>query len=206
MHFLAFLAQAVFISLSGVMAPGPITAATIGKGSTSPNAGAGIAVGHAVVEIPLMVAIFYGFGYLLKLSFVKIAIGFLGGGFLLFMGIGMLRSIRQTEVGTENYTHSPLTAGVLLSAGNPYFLIWWATLGASLVMKSVEFGLLGFAAFAVVHWSCDLAWCLFLSNLSFRGGRFFGKVFQKVVFGVCGSFLLFFSGKYLYDAAQILFI
>jgi len=58
MALLNFLFTAVVISLSGVMAPGPITAVTIGKGSKSPYAGALIAIGHGIVEFPLMVAIF----------------------------------------------------------------------------------------------------------------------------------------------------
>jgi len=55
-----FLLEAVLISLSGVMAPGPMTAAAVGMGSKSPHAGAFLAVGHGIVEFPLMVAILYG--------------------------------------------------------------------------------------------------------------------------------------------------
>lgn len=68
MPLLTFLIGAVFISLTGVMAPGPVTAVTIGEGSKSPHAGAFVAIGHGIVEFPLMIAIFYGFGYLLSLS------------------------------------------------------------------------------------------------------------------------------------------
>ena len=67
-----FLVQAVLISLTGVMAPGPITAVTIAKGSESKHAGAWIAIGHGVVEFPLMVLIFYGFAQWLKLSLIHI--------------------------------------------------------------------------------------------------------------------------------------
>lgn len=66
MPLLTFLFEAVLISLSGVLAPGPITAVTIGKGKESPHAGAFVAIGHGIVEFPLIISIFYGFGYLLK--------------------------------------------------------------------------------------------------------------------------------------------
>ena len=66
MPLVAFLLEAVLISLSGVMAPGPMTAAAVGAGSESPRAGALLAVGHGIVEFPLMVAILYGFGVLLN--------------------------------------------------------------------------------------------------------------------------------------------
>ena len=92
--FLTFIFEAVLISLSGVMAPGPITAVTIGKGNESPHAGALVALGHGIVEIPLMLFIFYGFGYLFQLYQTRVIIGFAGGVFLVLMAVGMFRSVR----------------------------------------------------------------------------------------------------------------
>jgi threonine/homoserine/homoserine lactone efflux protein len=206
MPLLAFLFEAVFISLSGVMAPGPITAVTLGKGNNSPHAGAFVAIGHGVIEFPLMISIFYGLGYLLQLSYVKASIAFVGGLFLLFMAIGMLRSITQFEISSRRYPYSPIIAGVLLSIGNPYFLVWWATIGATLILHSFTFGVLGFIIFMVVHWLCDFVWFYFLSALSFKGGQFFGKGFQKISFVICGVFLFFLSGKFIFDAVKMIFI
>ena len=192
-----FLFTAVVISLSGVMAPGPITAITIGKGSKSPYAGALIAIGHGIVEFPLMVAIFYGLGYLLNSFYVKSAIGLLGGLFLLVMAFNMFRSVKQVELNPNKDSRSPIIDGIVLSLGNPYFLIWWATIGATLILRAVNFGRLGFLTFALVHWLCDFFWYYFLSVLSFKGGQFFGKKFQKIVFVTCGVMLLFFAGKFI---------
>jgi len=149
MSLLTFLFEAVFISLSGVIAPGPITAVTLGKGNNSPHAGAFVAIGHGVIEFPLMISIFYGLGYLLQLSYVKATIALVGGLFLLFMAIGMFRSITQREISSRRYPYSPIIAGVLLSIGNPYFLVWWATIGAALILHSFKFGVLGFTIFYV---------------------------------------------------------
>jgi threonine/homoserine/homoserine lactone efflux protein len=202
MSLLAFLVEATLISLSGVLAPGPITAVAVGKGGRSPHAGALVAIGHGIVEVPLMVAVFYGVGRLMALSYVQAGIALLGGLLLLVMGVGMLRSIRQAEVGSDQDTRSPIVAGILLSIGNPYFLVWWATVGAALIMRSLRFGVLGFVAFGALHWLCDLAWGYFLSALSFKGGAFFGRRFQQVVFVVCGMFLVFSSARLLVEAAK----
>ncbi len=200
-----FLLEAVLISLSGVMAPGPITAVTVSKGTKSPHAGAIIALGHGIVEIPLMILILYGFGEILKILYIKAIIGLLGGLFLLKMGLDLLKGIKQAKIDSSNDPHSPLMAGIILSLANPYFLIWWATIGSILIFRSITFGLLGFAIFMVLHWSCDFFWCYFLSALSFKGGQFFGKRLQQVLFLICGVFLLFFSSKFIYDAAKIIF-
>jgi len=206
MPLLTFLFEAVLISLSGVLAPGPITATTVEKGNKSPHAGAFVAIGHGIVEFPLIISIFYGFGYLLKLNYVKEVIAFMGGLFLLFMGISMFRSIKQINVNSKKSTHLPIIDGILLSLGNPYFLIWWATVGATLIFRSISFGMLGFLFFMLFHWLCDFFWCYFLSILSFSGGQYFGKKFQKIVSAICGVFLLFFGGKFIYDSIKVFFI
>ena len=79
------------------MAPGPVTAAAIGMGTRSRYAGMLLAVGHGIVEFPLMVLIVLGLGRILKLPTAQIIIGLAGGGFLLIMAIQMLKSLRATE-------------------------------------------------------------------------------------------------------------
>ena len=196
----AFLSEAVIISLSGVMAPGPVTAAALGKGSGMPHAGALIAIGHGLVEVPVMIAVLLGVRVLIDVPYVRLGVTVLGALFLIVMAIGMFRSLREREIGPMRGVGSPLAAGVLLTLGNPYFFVWWATIGATLVLRSVEFGVWGFVALAASHWLCDFVWVYFLSALSFKGGQFFGKRFQKAVFLVCGCLLAVFAAKLLVDA------
>jgi threonine/homoserine/homoserine lactone efflux protein len=197
MSFLAFLLEAGIISLSGVMAPGPITTVVIGKGNEQPHAGALVAIGHGMIEIPLMVAVFYGVGRLLKIPHVQEVIALAGGFFLLFMAIGMFQSLRHESMQARKYGRSAVLAGVILTIANPYFLVWWATVGASLISRSMAFGLVGFIAFGSLHWLCDFVWDDLLSIFSFKGGQFFGRGFQRAVFLVCGVVLLFFGIKLL---------
>ena len=205
-EYIRFLFEAIFISLTGVMAPGPMTAVTLGKGSESPRAGSFIAIGHGLFEFPLMILLFLGFGFIFNYPHVKTAVGVLGGGFLLFMAIDLLKGIRRIDLRSAKNQHHPIVAGLILTAGNPYFLIWWATIGVALILRSVKFGFIGFFIFAVLHWLCDLIWYTFLSALSFKGGRFFGAKFQKIIYAICGVSLLFFSVKFIYDAVKTYFI
>ena len=189
---LPFLLQAAFISLSGVMAPGPLTAVIVGEGNRSPHAGALVALGHGAVEFPLMALLLYGFGHTLDLSLVRPVVDMAGAVVLLVMGTGMIRGARTASIdGVPSAKGiSPLWRGALLTAGNPYFLVWWATVGAALLIQSTDHGRLGTGLFALTHWLCDFVWFYFLSALVFRGGRFFGRRFQHIVFAVCGAFLL----------------
>ena len=202
MDLVNFLLMAMMISLSGVLMPGPITAVSMAGGARSPHAGGLVALGHAVVEWPLMAAIYFGVGALFKLPGVRIGLGIVGGLVLLWMGIDMLRHYRQAGASEHPSASSPFLAGILLSAGNPYFLIWWATAGAALVGQSLQFGVLGFLLLMLFHWLCDLIWYYFLSALAFRGGKFFGQKLQQGVFILCGIALLYFAGYFIVKATM----
>ena len=109
----------------------------------------------------------------------------------------MLRSLRRAPVEDPHSARPPLIAGALLSAGNPYFLVWWATVGAALIARSVRFGIGGFLAFALAHWACDLVWDYGLSVLSFKGGQVLGERFQRGILVLCGAGLIFFGGRFV---------
>jgi len=53
--FLFFLAQVLIISCSGAMQPGPVTATAIAMGARNRYAGTLLAIGHGIIEFPLMV-------------------------------------------------------------------------------------------------------------------------------------------------------
>ncbi len=200
-----FLAQAVLISLSGALSPGPMTAVAIGKGNESPHAGALIAIGHGIVEFPLMIGIFFGIASFLTGATMKTGIALVGGIMLIGMGVTLLRSMKSGEIKAGAHTASPVVAGILLAAGNPYFIVWWATVGAALIVGATEYGLAIFIAFMFCHWMCDFVWYYVLSILSFRGGRSFGIRFQQVISVICGIFLIIFGAKFIYEGMMALY-
>jgi threonine/homoserine/homoserine lactone efflux protein len=202
---LLFLIQVVGISLSGVMAPGPITAAAIAMGARNRFAGALMAVGHGIIEFPLMVLIILGMDKILKSASTKIVIGFAGGAFLLVMAIQMLRSIRSAEGREVKVTRSgPIVAGIVLSGGSPLFLVWWASVGLNLAITAASFGIWAFALFAIVHWLCDLTWFSILSWASFKGSVLLGPRNQHIVLLICSVALLGFGLYFIYNATSTL--
>jgi len=194
MNLLLFLLNVLGISLSGALAPGPVTAAAIGMGARHRFAGTLMAIGHGIIEFPLMVLLIFGVGRLLTLPSVSIAIGLIGGGVLIFMGVQMFRGLGR--VGTEDVPVTrggPLTTGILLSVGNPYFLIWWATVGLALITTAKGFGVWAFVLFALAHWLCDLVWLTVLSWASFKGSVLLGPKSQRIVLAVCAAAMLGFG-------------
>jgi len=124
-----------------------------------------------------------------------------GADSLLLKGIQVVVAVRKPIAATETSSQKhPFWTGVVLSGGNPYFLIWWATVGLALATDAVELGIVAFALFAVIHWLCDLVWLEVLSLTSYKGTQVFGDRIQQTVLVVCGALLVFFGGKFLYDA------
>ena len=189
MSLLLFLLNVLGISLSGALAPGPVTAAAIGMGSRNRFAGVLMALGHGAVEFPLMILLALGVGGLLTWPSVSIVIGLIGGGFLIFLGVHMFRGLAAVETGSTRMARgSPLTAGIVLSAGNPYFLLWWATAGLALITTArTDFGAWALVLLALTHWSCDVVWLTVLSWASFKGSVLLGPKSQRVVLAVCAA-------------------
>jgi len=214
-----FLAQAAGISLTGVLAPGPITAVCAAKGSRSPHAGGLVTIGHVIAEAAMMAAVFLLADRLRNEVEVRSGVYLAGAAVLLLMGAAMLVSAMRTagrrgppaEDGAPaeptdsrlaRAAESPLVLGLVLSAGSPYVIVWWLTVGAGLIMGSLEFGLIGFVLFAIVHWSCDLGWNWLVSAASYRGGRLLGGRAQLAIEGVCGVFLLFMAARFALDGVM----
>jgi threonine/homoserine/homoserine lactone efflux protein len=194
MSVLVFLVNVLGISLSGVLAPGPVTAAAIAMGSRHRLAGVLMALGHGIVEFPLMVLLIFGVGTFLRAPTVARAIGLIGGGFLIFMAVQMFRGLAGMQTDDLPIARGgPFVAGVVLSASNPYFLIWWATVGLALITTARDLGAWAFVLFALAHWSCDLVWLTILSWASFKGSVFLGPGRRRVLLAVCAAAMLGFG-------------
>lgn len=223
-----FLGTVAAISVTGVMMPGPVTAAAIVKGYRQKWAGVHIALGHAAVEFPTIALMALGFSTVLQNPSVSIGIGILGGAMLIFMGISMilsrggvvqtLKRLAAPPEGTKDgdlkrgeskissqkmdeaknkvadpFPYHPIVAGIITTASNPYYFLWWATLGAALTLNALEFGLAVLVAMAIIHWSIDLGWDTLLSYTVHRSRGLWSNKTYAAVFAICGGVMVFFG-------------
>ncbi|MHC4131059.1 MAG: LysE family transporter [Planctomycetota bacterium] len=200
-----FLFKVFVISFSGAMQPGPVTATAITLGTKNRHAGLLLSLGHVIIEFPLMVLIMMGLDRLLKLTATRIVIGLAGGAVLVIMAVQMFMNLKKIESAEyKPLNNKPILAGIVLSAGNPYFLIWWATVGLALATQAVGFGIWAFGLFAITHWIVDCIWLELLSWTSFKGSELLKVKFQKIVLTVCAFALVVFGLVFIYDAGKIL--
>lgn len=201
MELLIFLSSVLAISLTGALAPGPVTAVALNLSVRNRFAGSLIAIGHGIVELPLIILITLGLGVIFRRDISQILIGLCGGGMLIFMGVGFIRGIKKVgEQEQSEIKDRPIWAGIVLTAGNPYFLVWWATIGLKLTLEAKSFGVWGFVIFAFVHWMCDLVWLTILSVAGHKGSSVYGDKSEKAVLSVCSVVMFFFGGTFMADA------
>jgi threonine/homoserine/homoserine lactone efflux protein len=200
---LTILLSVVVISFSGVMMPGPMFAVTLAKSYKSPWAGAQISLGHAVIEIPLILLIYFGFARFFQNSLVQLGLSVVGGGMIFWLGIAMFRARAEVVQRGKDLLYNAFTAGILTSIFNPFFLLWWVTIGSMLIMKFLVFGTMGLALFIIVHWLCDLVWLSFVSTLVYRTKSLWGRKFQEGLFIACSLLLMGFGTWFLISGIQV---
>ena len=172
--------MAFLTALSGALMPGPVLFVTVRHSAAGGRwAGPLVVVGHAVVELPLVVAIALGLSERVQGDVFLGTVGLAGGAVLLMMSAGMLRSLRTLHLpdaeeagrGRTPGAMAVVAAGAATSVSNPYFFLWWATIGVGLLARAAPFAVLGYAVFYVGHVLADLAWYAAVGESVHRGRR-----------------------------------
>jgi threonine/homoserine/homoserine lactone efflux protein len=183
-----------FVGLSGALMPGPVLTVTIAEATRRGFwAGPLIVAGHGIIEFTLFVALVLGLGGLLKheLAFAVIGIG--GAAVLIWMGIGMVRGIKEATLQLElkqGERSRPVLAGLLTSVSNPYFIIWWATIGLSYIALSQRHGIMGLGSFYSGHIMADVVWYCAVAAAVTAGKKIMNDRTYRWIIALCGVFLV----------------
>lgn len=188
------------VALSGALMPGPLLTLTVGEAARRGFwAGPLIILGHALLELALVLLLLAGVGVWLHRPPILGTVGILGAGMLAWMGTGLLKASRHSHLEFDPHNGSslnPVVAGVLMSAANPYWLIWWLTIGLGYVMFSMKYGFLGVALFFIGHILADFAWYTLVSGAVAQGRRFISDRLYRGFLAGCGAFLFGFAGYF----------
>lgn len=209
----ALFFTAFVVGLSGAMMPGPLLTVTIGESARRGFvAGPLLVLGHGILELALVVALALGLSAWLSAPAVGRAIALLGGAFLAYMGWGMARDawLGRVELGLEPAPGNPpagsrglhpVVAGALVSLSNPYWSLWWATVGLSYIVFALKQGAPGLASFFAGHISSDLVWYGLVAAAVAGGRRFLSQGVYRAVLVACGVFLIFLGASFVYMGA-----
>ena len=213
------------IGLSGAMMPGPVLTVTIGEtaarlrggvpGATERArtqgalAGPLIVLGHGILEALLVVAVVLGLGKLLILGPVIGTIALVGGAVLIWMAWGMFRSVKGLSLavgGAREQRRHPVLAGILTTLSNPYWIIWWATIGLGYIALSLRLGLIGLGSFYVGHILSDLVWYSSVSVTLALGRRLLTDRVYRGMVTACAAILVGFGLYFGYAGVRYLLV
>jgi len=218
-NLLMIFSFSFLVALTGAMAPGPLLTYTIIKSAKTAKRGylmgIWIIAGHALLEMGIIIFLLLGFSFVLKNIFVVRALGIVGGLILVCFGGSILRDLylgkisvsfltsdngrNNSSSGKENRgLENPVAGGIMISMSNPYWWVWWATIGFAFIAQfEISFREWPkLVAFFLGHEAGDLIWYLTVSFLAFFGLR---RLNKKVYYGIlafCGVFMILF-GIYL---------
>jgi len=203
-EFLNMILLGFLIGLTGALAPGPTLIATINASlKRGWSAGPLVTLGHIMVEVVMVGLIVAGLSLFVG-DYAWLIAG-TGGFALVIFGILTILESRQVHIditGNNQLTTSPFLAGALTSISNPYFWIWWFTVGSALLIGAYQGGIILVLAFILGHWMADLGWFTLVS-VSIHKGRFIlGEKQYRLILAACGVFLMCFGGYYLYTAGK----
>jgi threonine/homoserine/homoserine lactone efflux protein len=199
------------VALSGAVMPGPVLALTISSvAQRGFRAAPLIIAGHALLELALVIALVFGLSRFIDSDFIASIIGIVGGSVLI--GIGAMTVIKGRK--NVNPLSSPPTyatrdhmlvvSGVVTSLSNPFWFLWWATVGLVYLLWSLKLGAAGVVTFFAGHTLGDFGLYALVGLVIVKGMRFINDSVYRWILIVCGVMLVGLGMYFLVSGALYL--
>jgi threonine/homoserine/homoserine lactone efflux protein len=208
MSLLFVFTNAFVVGLSGAVMPGPLLTVNISSALRRGFwAGPIVVLGHALAEIGVLFAVYFGLTNLVADPRIFWWIAVIGGMALIVMGVmmfvGLIRKkVRLEFIGRQQQSsRATILLAILASVSSPYWILWWLTVGALLISQSLQFGIVGLLVFYIGHILSDLVWYSTVSLLIGSGKRYFNNLIYQSLIAVCALFLVA-LGIYFIRSAQ----
>ncbi|PVX25390.1 MAG: lysine transporter LysE [Candidatus Bathyarchaeum sp.] len=205
---LNFAATVIVLTASGALAPGPLFFVTITHGAQSgTKSGIIFSIAHTIIEFTLVMLLALGLLSVANQPTIRLAIGTAGGAALIIFGTMQIRSsIHQTDKTKtkQKDTKNLFLMGMALTGLNPYFIIWWLTIGANLILLALEFaGLAGVIFMYACHIWVDYAWLTLVASFAKKSTKILQFKWYRLMITIFGAVLIYFGISFLLDALAL---
>ncbi len=201
-QIIEFAVTVILISASGVMMPGPLFAANIAYGlRDGGKTGIKMAVGHTIVELPLVILLGVGvFSFEIFPEF-RTLISILGGIILfVFAGIQIKSTLQMKKTTLFNLKHSAVLTGITLSALNPFFIIWWLSVGFKLISDAMLiWAFAGIVIVFLLHIWMDFVWLYSMASLASKSSKIISNRNYKILMIGLSAMLIYFGMLFVSD-------
>ena len=204
-QIIEFSLLVIIISASGVMSPGPLFAANITYGlKEGAKSGIKIAIGHSIVELPLIILLGIGVFSLEIFPEFRTAISIFGAITLFGFAVMQIRTIlKKNNNITIKPKQGPIITGILFSALIPFFIIWWLTIGLKLISDAMMiWAFAGILIVFVLHIWMDFAWLGITAFLASKSKRIISNKNYKIMVLGLSIALIYFGITFLIDVTS----
>lgn len=198
------------LGLTGAISPGPLLTVAISKSARKGwTMGPLLICGHAVAELAMVLLLFAGLGRALAMGRTKTIIQIAGGIVLVWMGYTIIRdSLKDSlnvdaEYGSPN-VFGPIVSGMVVSLLNPYWFLWWVTIGASFIGLSLNSGIPGVSTFFLGHILADFFWYTLVGIGTVKSCAYLGSKAYRIVLLACGVFMTILGVAFLISGTLFL--
>lgn len=203
MEVLDFIVTVILVTASGALAPGPLFFATLSQGARSgARSGFVFSIAHSMVEFSLVMLLALGLLSFASEESVKLVIGVVGG--VVLIGFGLMQVLRPLSRGfgkpqeREVPSRNLIVMGLAFTGLNPFFIVWWLTVGAQLILISLEFlSLAGVVLMYICHVWMDYAWLTGVAHLARKGTSVAGFKLYRIALAAFGIVLIYFGLTFL---------
>ncbi|MBD3388786.1 MAG: hypothetical protein GF416_06935 [Candidatus Altiarchaeales archaeon] len=185
--FLGFI-----VGLSGAMIPGPLLVYTIAESLRKGwKTGFYVIVGHAIVEVGIMAFLIMGVSALMTSELFVKSVSLVGGAFMAYTAVTLFKSSWEIGETKDALRYGTVAGGMLFTALNPSFPVWWATAGARLLVEGFKnAGLTGALMVFIGHWMADFGYFMVVSSLVTRGREKLISRYVNTVKNILAALLL----------------
>ncbi|NLY30835.1 MAG: LysE family transporter [Firmicutes bacterium] len=213
----AILVSSFLVGLSGAMMPGGLLIVNINETIKRGLLGGVLAItGHALTELLVVIGLSLGLGSFLGRPAIVGTIAIIGGALLAWMAVGTAKTSRVAELAITDgsgasHDDAPasnrfgsLTAGVLATISNPYWILWWTSVGATYVAMTMDQGSAALCAFYIGHIASDYSWYFLISLALVTGKRLISQRVYRGLLLVGSIFLGILAVYFIWSGANLL--
>jgi threonine/homoserine/homoserine lactone efflux protein len=163
-------------------------------------------IAHSIIEFTLVMLLALGLLSVANAPAVRLIVGVAGGAALIVFGVMQIRSSLSNKTADEpkqgqGATRNLLLLGLALTGLNPYFIIWWLTIGANLIILALEFaGLGGVILMYVCHVWIDYAWLILVATFAERSTKILKLKWYRLLMAAFGAVLIYFGLSFLVNS------
>ncbi|MGB9857017.1 MAG: LysE family transporter [Dictyoglomaceae bacterium] len=202
MGIITLFITSFLVGFSGASAPGPLMTLVLAQSSIGGwKRSLEIVSGHALLEGILVILFLLGLQPILKNPVFLKTFSFVGSLFLIYMGVSLVLDLIKGRISlsknsndpskiTYSFTPSLILAGALTSLANPYWLLWWLTIGVSFIVQAKNYLIIGILSFYIGHILSDYIWYIFIGIL----GQGLSLAFWRKIY----NYILYFASSFLF--------